>query len=65
MIWSKKRKREAMVDNHIAQLAYAYVRELTHPLRDGVVLDHCQTDLMNAIGNLSYENRRRLGRMEE
>lgn len=65
MIWSKKRKREAMVDNHIAQLAYAYVRELTHPIRDSRMVDYAQKDLVSAIEHLSYQNRGRLSRMRE
>jgi hypothetical protein len=65
MFWSRKRKREAMVDNHIAQLAYAYVRELTHPHRDGIMVRHTEQDLVNAIEHISYQNRGRLSRMRE
>jgi len=60
-----ERRRKAQIDNHIAQLAYAYVKELVHPLPDGVMVDHTLSDLVNAIGNLSYENRARLSGMHE
>jgi len=59
----KKREaaRQAEVDNLIAKLAYAYVREVTHPTRDGVLVQICEQHLVAAINELPYEHRVRLG----
>lgn len=53
----KERKRQRDQDAKIAAMAYRFVREETHPLRDGFMANLYKADLIREIEELSYEDR--------